>query len=361
MAFFDLQNIILKIAGNFITIIYDSLTTFLIAFLIIFIFKIKDSNVKILFFFLPLIKPVIIISEKLQYNTDYFLNKNIVIGFRVPTPSLFIKRLEPIMKNPFNFNYLNNNIIYIISFLILLILIIRWISIYFFYKKISQKKYEDIYYDINILTEKHSKILKIKKPSINLIKKDFISPFTIGIKDPTVVISKKTIQILNDTEKEILIQHELSHIKRKDNIISWLALILKDIFFFNPISYIAYNLIRLEQEKASDKLVVQNSEIKNDIIAQNILSIIIKLIEAKQNKLLYLNQNPSFFSFSNKITSFYNFKMLEIRIKSILSLNKNKIYMILPLRIFMYFLFLLILFIQIIIIIKINGNFIFLR
>ncbi len=36
-----------------------------------------------------------------------------------------------------------------------------------------------------------------------------------------------------------------------------MALILRDLNFFNPFAYIGYYLIRSEQEKACDKLVIK--------------------------------------------------------------------------------------------------------
>ena len=60
--------------------------------------------------------------------------------------------------------------------------------------------------------------------------------------------------------KEILIRHELSHIRRKDNLIGWVSLIFRDLNFFNPFGYIAYYLIRSEQEKACDGLVAKSDE-----------------------------------------------------------------------------------------------------
>ena len=78
-------------------------------------------------------------------------------------------------------------------------------------------------------------------------------------------------------EKDTLIKHELSHIKRRDGLIGWIALILRDLNFFNPFAYIAYYLIRSEQERACDKLVLKYSDTSPVETAKNILNSIIKL------------------------------------------------------------------------------------
>ena len=57
------------ITDYIIPVIYDSLVTLIIVLLILFIFRIKDSGIRILFFFLPLIKPFLVVAERLKPNT----------------------------------------------------------------------------------------------------------------------------------------------------------------------------------------------------------------------------------------------------------------------------------------------------
>ncbi|GAI38615.1 unnamed protein product, partial [marine sediment metagenome] len=119
--------------------------------------------------------------------------------------------------------------------------------------------------------------MKTKAPYVSLTHRHYFSPFIIGIKNFALVLSPKLIDVLNTGEKEVLIQHELSHIKRNDNLIGWIALILRDLLFFNPFSYIAYSLIKSEQEKDSDKLVVKYSGKPVKKIAKNILNATLKI------------------------------------------------------------------------------------
>ena len=50
--------------GYILPMVYDSLITLLLVLFFLFIFRIKDSNIRILFFFLPLIKSFLIILKK---------------------------------------------------------------------------------------------------------------------------------------------------------------------------------------------------------------------------------------------------------------------------------------------------------
>jgi len=154
-----------------------------------------------------------------------------------------------------------------------------------------------------------------------------------------------------------LIQHELSHIKRNDNITSWAAMILKDLLFFNPFSYIAYSLIRSEQDKDSDKLVVKYTGKPVKEIAKNILNIILKMKSIPALKLSPRSiQGLQFIPHS-----LFSQVRLRNRIKSILKTNPDKIYSRIFPRILMYILFVILLILQLIFIIKTNGFYLFLR
>ena len=153
------------------------------------------------------------------------------------------------------------------------------------------------------------------------------------------------------------IQHELCHIKRKDNLIGWIALIIKDLNFFNPFAYIAYYLIRSEQEKACDQLVVKYSEKSAENIASDILNSILKLK-------LTLGANSHLTPAANSTFSFsriFSQKRLENRIHSIASTDVNRIYSKIFPKILMFLLFLLLLMIQIVLTFKIGDLIFFLR
>ncbi|MFZ3085957.1 MAG: hypothetical protein WA097_04825, partial [Candidatus Hydromicrobium sp.] len=132
-------------------IIYSSFVSLVLVLFFLFIFRIKDSNIRILFFFLPLIKPFIIISEKINVSTiysDYFPN---ILGLRFPDPNNIINRFENFGEGPPILSYVNYLILLLISISIILILIIRWINLYLFYRnlayedKVGKKEVPEIY------------------------------------------------------------------------------------------------------------------------------------------------------------------------------------------------------------------------
>ncbi len=338
-------------------IIYSSFSSLVLVLFMLFIFRIKDSNIRILFFFLPFIKPFIVISEKI--NKTYYQPVTITGFIRLPDPNNIFKIFGGFEKGPEVFTDINYLVLFLIITGIFIILVAKWITLYLFYRSLARedivgrKDVPDIYNIIDSYTKK----TKIKAPHVSLTHRHYLSPFVIGIKKFALVLSPRLIDILSKDEKEVLIQHELSHIKRNDNLIGWAALILRDLLFFNPFSYIAYSLIRSEQDKDSDKLVVKYTGKPVKEIAKNILNIILKIKSIPDSKL-----SPSTVQGLQFIPhSLFGQVRLKNRINSLLKTDPDKIYSrILP-KILMSILFVILLLIQIMFIIKINGFYLFLR
>jgi len=340
-----------------IPVIYSSFSSLVVVLFILFIFRIKDSNIRILFLFLPLLKPFITISEKI--SKTYSQPAPIVGLVRVPDPNNIINMIEEFKGGPENFSDINYLVLLLIAVSILTALITRWIMLYLSYRKlayedvVSRKDVPEIYDIIDDYTRK----TKVKAPYVSLTHRHYFSPFVVGIKKIALVLSPRLIDILSKDEKEVLIQHELSHIKRNDNVTNWAALILRDLLFFNPFSYIAYLLIKSEQDKDSDKLVVKYTGKPVKEIAKNILNIILKM---KSISTFIPSSQPAQSSQFTPL-SFFSQVRLRNRIKSILKTDPDKIYSrILP-KILMYILFVIFLIIQLMFIIKINDFYIFLR
>jgi len=352
--------IFIEVLTNYIIpIIYDSMVGLILVLFFLFIFRIKDSNIRILFFFLPLIKPFITIIESIDIDKQYFYSKFGTSGLRFPDPNNMINIIEKLGQGPVIFSNINYLTILLIIICIFLILVIRWANLALFYKKLAyeervgRKDVPEIY---NII-DNYIKKIKVKPPDISLTHRNYFSPFIVGIRNHTLVLYPNLFEKLNRSEKETLIQHELSHIKRNDNLIGWAALILRDLLFFNPFAYVAYSLIKSEQEIGSDKLLVRYSQKTTKEIAKNILNSIIKIKSTSSTKISTVpTQSSSFFLFMK-----INQKRLENRINSIIKTDPDKIYCLILPKIIMYILFVLLLLIQLLIIVKIDNFYIFLR
>lgn len=343
-------------------IIYDSFVTLVLVLFFLFVFRIKDPNIRILFLFLPLIKPFLVIAEKFEPHPDYITYRSIISssGLRIPDPGNIFRRFESSDLESIAFvSDINYILIIIASALIFIILILRWVNLYLFYRRLAfeDKVTPEDVPEIYGIMDKFAKKTAIKAPDVSLTHKRFATPFIVGVKNVTMVICPSLFEILEHPEKEIIIHHELSHIKRKDNLISWIAMMLRDILFFNPFAYISYFLIRAEQDSGSDKVMIKYSGRSVKEIAKSLLSAIMKLKSTGSGDTVAgpaqaLNFSPG---------RLFSQHRLKNRIRSILRTGQNRIRMRVFPRIMMLALFFLILILQIFIVININGLYIYLR
>lgn len=138
--------------------------------------------------------------------------------------------------------------------------IITYIS---FENKIKNKVLEDI--EINSILHKCKEKLNIKK-NIKLVKQDIVKmPSIFGAFNIRILISDDILK-LSEKEIEYIFLHELSHYKRKDNILNMIITILRGIYIFNPIVWLLLNQVKRDLELATDELALENenNEIKKE-------------------------------------------------------------------------------------------------
>jgi beta-lactamase regulating signal transducer with metallopeptidase domain len=76
-----------------------------------------------------------------------------------------------------------------------------------------------------------------------------------GFRQPTLLLSTWMIEHLDEKEVEAVLIHELVHIQRADYLINWVALMLRDAFFYLPPIRALYRQLQREKELACDDLV----------------------------------------------------------------------------------------------------------
>lgn len=78
------------------------------------------------------------------------------------------------------------------------------------------------------------------------------SPFILGVIYPQIYLSSST----EESQIDYILAHEQAHIKRKDHWWKLLGYILLAVYWFNPLSWAAYNLFCRDIELACDEKVV---------------------------------------------------------------------------------------------------------
>lgn len=134
------------------------------------------------------------------------------------------------------------------------------------------------------------------------------TPFTVGFLKPIILLPFAAFNNLSNEQIEIVLLHELAHIKRADYFIQIILSVIEATLFFNPFIYFFKKEIERERENCCDDVVLQfkyNQLLYADTLLQ----------------LSYLQHLPSF---ALKING--NKKYLLQRIERITNtVSKNKI------------------------------------
>ncbi len=79
------------------------------------------------------------------------------------------------------------------------------------------------------------------------------SPLTIGFKSPLILLPE---EMRNHPSILSVIAHELAHIKRRDILTITMQVILKTVFFFNPLIHLINQQLDLNRERICDEMAV---------------------------------------------------------------------------------------------------------
>ncbi|MDQ1353936.1 MAG: hypothetical protein QG657_4245, partial [Acidobacteriota bacterium] len=95
------------------------------------------------------------------------------------------------------------------------------------------------------------------KRKVRLIKNQRVNmPMTWGVLNPVVLMPPDSEKWPMEHCSSVLF-HELSHVKRGDFLVLLLCRIACSLYWLNPLSWIVFRLLRKEQEKACDEMVLK--------------------------------------------------------------------------------------------------------
>jgi len=96
-------------------------------------------------------------------------------------------------------------------------------------------------------------------------------PLTWGWRKPVILMPADT-NAWTDEERSSALFHELSHVKRADFLVMLLVRMSLAVFWWNPLCWIVYRKLRMEQEIACDELVL-HAGIKPSTYAASLLAL----------------------------------------------------------------------------------------
>jgi bla regulator protein BlaR1 len=98
------------------------------------------------------------------------------------------------------------------------------------------------------------------RPRVLVFVHDRPMAFTMGLYKATILLSTWMVQHFDRQELEAVVAHEMAHIARRDYLVAWLALVLRDAFWYLPASQVAYAQLQREKELACDDLAAMSTQ-----------------------------------------------------------------------------------------------------
>jgi TonB family protein len=103
-----------------------------------------------------------------------------------------------------------------------------------------------------------AKQIKLTKTPTLLISLKAEVPMAIGWLKPVVLLPASMVTGLDSAQLEMLILHELAHIRRHDYLVNFLQTLIELLFFFHPSVHWIGKQMRNEREYCSDDIAVQH-------------------------------------------------------------------------------------------------------
>lgn len=102
---------------------------------------------------------------------------------------------------------------------------------------------------------KACKTMGLGRPVTLLQSADNVMPLTWGWWHPVVLLPAEAVR-WPDARRQIVLLHELAHVKRRDCLTQFLAEMIRAFYWFNPLVWLAVRQMRAERERACDDLVL---------------------------------------------------------------------------------------------------------
>jgi TonB family protein len=107
-----------------------------------------------------------------------------------------------------------------------------------------------------LLAEAKSR-MKIRRKVDVLVTDRVNCPSLFGYFRPRLLLPEGVFKDINGRDLTYAFMHELGHLKRHDIGIGWLMAFLQAFYWFNPLVWLAFHRMRLDQELACDALVLE--------------------------------------------------------------------------------------------------------
>lgn len=101
--------------------------------------------------------------------------------------------------------------------------------------------------------------LGIKDTEIKVSDDPRVTAFTYGVTRPVICVSSGAVELLKPEALTALLAHELSHVKKRDNLSIIIAMFVRDFLWFLPVSHYLTAVFMKEKEFVADDYAVQTT------------------------------------------------------------------------------------------------------
>ncbi len=105
------------------------------------------------------------------------------------------------------------------------------------------------------LTAASQKLSMRRKPELRL-SADSNAPFALGAFRPVIVLPEKMVAQLESEKQQIVIAHELVHVRRLDLVVGWAEVLLSTLWWFHPAMWWLKRSLRRTREDCCDDVLI---------------------------------------------------------------------------------------------------------
>jgi beta-lactamase regulating signal transducer with metallopeptidase domain len=243
--------------------IVPSLTSVLLVFgflsLITRLLRVREPGWLYWLFCIPLVKGVMIFVRGAPQPPPIHDMKPILGALRLWDPFNLISVPAALEPMPPVFYSATTSALAIALFALLVgMLLWRWASLTVFYRSLARSEKLERHDAPRVSQALDGLVRKMHTPYPEVIvsDKNYLFPCTIGIRHPVIVLSPELIEESSDEVLEAMLAHELAHLKRRDNIIHWIFVLLRDLLFFNPSAHLVFARAILAKEQDCDRIAM---------------------------------------------------------------------------------------------------------
>ncbi len=109
---------------------------------------------------------------------------------------------------------------------------------------------------------------RMRPPRVHFLDARTPVLFCSGVRDPVLVVSRGTLELLDAEELGEALSHELAHLVRRDPAMSWALMAVRALLFFNPVAQVVARALardaewRADEGAAGDRLALASAVLK---------------------------------------------------------------------------------------------------